>query len=112
MPAIADSWGPFDLCGRCRRYDWLGRHTCPPIWYVREKGQEDGWPHYFHAWDAEEAAEVAAEAWDGDDGDYDVAYGKRELAVEVTDNPNGGEVKLFRVQGELKPTYTAEDLSE
>lgn len=98
----------FDRCRTCGKMDWLNRHTCPPLHYVRlaEPGEE--W-FEVHARDEEEAAQKAAERLDEQYEDYRIASRGEEVIVEVAPcpDPEPSEVKRFAVYGEMEAVYRA-----
>lgn len=99
-------------CSVCGVLAWtsptgVSGHCCSPLWGYRVDGfdGEDEWTEV-RAFDAEEAAEKAAESYD--ECEYSLMKGG-EIVVHVR-NPKTGEVTRWRCIGETVPQYSAQEI--
>lgn len=101
-------------CPLCREWDFA-THRCKPLWRWRVVSEPamvdaDGKEHYdwaeVRAWDADQAAERAAEQYD-QDGDYSLSRGN-EVVIELR-SPDG-DVARFRCSAEAVPQYRVSEV--
>jgi len=100
--------GNFVRCGICGRFDWEGKHKCPPVFYFKHESYGDEWKE-IRGTDIEQAAEEFAKKYNEEDGEYCLMQTGSDGQVEVlmTDNPDGGEVRKFVVLAEPAIYYSA-----
>lgn len=95
-------YGPFIRCGTCGEYDFMDRHTCPPIHQCRfAHDDEEGW-RTIHAQDAEEAAAKFCEQVD-QEGDYHVI--RNGSATVLTRRTRDDAWRQVEVSAETRPHY-------
>jgi len=98
----------FDKCRICGDYDFLVTHTCKPIFYITDPDWSDEEiPE--RGIDHQEAAERYAERQDRDSADYQVVGGQELfITVRAAEETEG---KKFKVTGEMRAEYSAEEVT-
>ena len=97
-------------CITCGKFITSVHHKCLPEWVVVfgktvEEGMEWG-KIIVRGYDAEDAAEEAAEKYDSDSGEYTIVKNQQETAW-VRLNNSLDEWERYTVYGESVPSYTA-----
>jgi len=64
---------------------------------------DPAWSRTVLAWDAQHAARIFVERFEGDECEYAVAEGKRTVTVQIDD-------EWFEVSGEIVPHYRAKSI--
>jgi hypothetical protein len=97
----------FVQCPRCRKWDWLNKHVCPPIYLVWDPDYEESEENAktIHANSLEKAAIRYAEdkLWNGCGNTKDSWV---VLAKKLTDN---GPPKKLEVHWEMAPSFWVEE---
>ena len=104
--------GEFRTCPTCGKYDGFGYgfmdHRCKPMWECRQETKwmaDDDW-QTIHASDSEEAAEVFAERYDCEGGEYVIVGGKcRDDFVVQVRKPGETEIERYSIEAEAVPQY-------
>lgn len=96
----------FALCPTCRKYDFLEKHRCEPIFYFKHKNWGDEFQK-IHASTFEDAATEFAKKYN-ENGDYALMDGD-EVEVVISD---GKIEKIFIVRAEEAIDYYADEKKE
>ena len=94
----------FALCPTCRKYDFLEKHRCEPIFYFKHESWGDEFQP-IHASDFEDAAVEFARKYNEGNGDYSLMNGDTEEVV-ISD---GKTEKTFIVRAEQAIDYYADE---
>lgn len=97
---------PCDRCATCGKWSWRARHTCPPRWEVRVKG--DDWREIY-ASDPEVAAETYCDEFDGEMHEYGIIRSGSAI-VEVRAAGTKTAVE-FSIEAESVPQYRATEIA-
>ena len=96
----------FKKCSDCGDYDFLDRHECSPVYFVKPRDEGDEEYTQIHASSAEDAAELWAERQDSK-GDYDIIRsGEAECTVKCPD----GSIAEVDICAETIANYIAKEV--
>lgn len=105
-----------EQCPTCGEWGFLDkgplRHRCKPEWQARMEWQADDEWWTVRANDAEQAAEVCAEQYDSESGEYQILARGGGDVVALVRKAASAAIERFAIEAEAVPTYSATATSD